>query len=76
MGSTTVKAVVLDALSDRLLWSDYQRHDTRQPETVLAFLKRFDIEIAVSIPMSPRFHNRLGRERDRRAIGRQICAGG
>jgi activator of 2-hydroxyglutaryl-CoA dehydratase/predicted nucleotide-binding protein (sugar kinase/HSP70/actin superfamily) len=46
VGSTTVKAVVIDTFSDRLLWSDYRRHDTRQPETVLAFLKRFDTEIA------------------------------
>src|ERR1039458_9282348 len=28
-----------------ILWSDYQRHDTKQPEKVLEFLKRFDTEI-------------------------------
>jgi len=45
VGSTTVKAVVLDAATDQVLWSDYQRHDTKQPEKVLEFLKRFESEI-------------------------------
>ena len=38
VGSTTVKAVVVDQ-ADQILWSDYQRHDTKQPEKVLEFLK-------------------------------------
>ena len=46
VGSTTVKAVVIDAATDRILWQDYQRHDTRQPEKVLEFLLRFEAEIA------------------------------
>ncbi|HTX33664.1 MAG TPA: BadF/BadG/BcrA/BcrD ATPase family protein [Bryobacteraceae bacterium] len=45
VGSTTVKSVVIDAASDRILWQDYQRHDTKQPEKVLEFLKRFETEI-------------------------------
>ncbi|MGD0500416.1 MAG: BadF/BadG/BcrA/BcrD ATPase family protein [Bryobacteraceae bacterium] len=45
VGSTTVKAVVIDAASDQILWSDYQRHDTKQPEKVLEFCKRFETEI-------------------------------
>jgi activator of 2-hydroxyglutaryl-CoA dehydratase/predicted nucleotide-binding protein (sugar kinase/HSP70/actin superfamily) len=45
VGSTTVKAVVVDASSDRLLWHDYQRHETKQPEKVLEFLKRLDGEV-------------------------------
>ena len=45
VGSTTVKAVVQDAATDEILWSDYQRHDTKQPEKVLEFCKRFDAEI-------------------------------
>jgi activator of 2-hydroxyglutaryl-CoA dehydratase len=45
VGSTTVKAVVQDAATDEILWSDYQRHDTKQPEKVLEFCKRFDTEI-------------------------------
>ena len=38
VGSTTVKSVVVDALTDQILWSDYQRHDTKQPEKCLEFL--------------------------------------
>lgn len=38
VGSTTVKAVVCDAETLEILWSDYQRHETRQPEKVLDFL--------------------------------------
>ena len=45
VGSTTVKAVVIDAATDAILWSDYQRHDTKQPEKVLEFCKRFETEI-------------------------------
>src|SRR5579883_396842 len=45
VGSTTVKAVVIDEASDRILWQDYQRHDTKQPEKVLEFCKRFETEI-------------------------------
>src|ERR1039457_4797451 len=45
VGSTTVKAVVVDQANDQILWSDYQRHDTKQPEKVLEVLKRFDTEI-------------------------------
>src|ERR1043165_5727666 len=45
VGSTTVKSVVIDAASDQILWHDYQRHDTKQPEKVLEFLKRFEDEI-------------------------------
>jgi len=45
VGSTTVKAVVTDVVTDKIVWSDYQRHDTKQPEKVLEFLKRFEAEI-------------------------------
>ena len=45
VGSTTVKAVVVDAETDRMLWSDYQRHETKQPEKVLEFLERFETEV-------------------------------
>ncbi|MCB9849336.1 MAG: CoA activase [Phycisphaerales bacterium] len=38
VGSTTVKAVVIDIVTDEILWKDYQRHDTKQPEKVLEFL--------------------------------------
>src|SRR6202161_1977515 len=42
VGSTTVKAIVVDAATDQTLWQDYQRHDTRQPEKVLEFLRRME----------------------------------
>src|SRR5438270_3236748 len=45
VGSTTVKAVVVDEATDKIVWSDYHRHDTKQPEKVLEFLKRFEVEI-------------------------------
>src|SRR5258708_23951839 len=45
VGSTTVKAVVIDGATDQILWSDYQRHDTKQPEKVLEFLYRLETEI-------------------------------
>ncbi len=40
VGSTTVKAVVVDPATHEILWSDYQRHETRQPEKVIDFLVR------------------------------------
>src|SRR5438876_27089 len=45
VGSTTVKAVVINIDEDKILWSDYQRHDTKQPEKSLELLKA--IEAAV-----------------------------
>src|SRR3954447_5843420 len=45
VGSTTVKAVVIDAETDSIVWSDYHRHDTKQPEKVLEFCKRFETEV-------------------------------
>jgi activator of 2-hydroxyglutaryl-CoA dehydratase/predicted nucleotide-binding protein (sugar kinase/HSP70/actin superfamily) len=48
VGSTTVKAVVVDADTDTLVWQDYQRHETRQPEKVLEFLERMEAEPGIS----------------------------
>ncbi len=48
VGSTTVKAVVVDAASDAVLWQDYQRHETKQPEKTLEFLKRIEAEVGVN----------------------------
>jgi predicted NBD/HSP70 family sugar kinase len=44
VGSTTVKAVVVDPVTKEILWSDYQRHQTKQPEMVQAFLVRIGNE--------------------------------
>ena len=45
VGSTTVKAVAVEDGAVR--WRDYQRHDTRQAEKVLEFLRRMEAEIAL-----------------------------
>src|SRR5271154_2270758 len=48
VGSTTVKAIVVDAASDKTIWQDYQRHETRQPEKVLEFLQRMEAETGIA----------------------------
>src|SRR5262245_8280662 len=55
VGSTTVKAVVVDAETDAPLWQDYQRHETKQPEKVLEFLRR----IAADLGLRPGPHVRM-----------------
>lgn len=41
-GSTTIKAVVVEALSGDILWRGYERHETRQFEKCLEFLCRIE----------------------------------
>ena len=48
VGSTTVKAVVVDAATDQILWQDYQRHETKQPEKTLEFLRRIEAATGVN----------------------------
>jgi predicted CoA-substrate-specific enzyme activase len=48
VGSTTVKAIVVDAASDKMIWQDYQRHETRQPEKVLEFLRRMEADTGIA----------------------------
>jgi len=48
VGSTTVKAVVVDPSNDAILWQDYQRHETKQPEKVLEFLVRMQNETGIA----------------------------
>src|SRR5262245_18705876 len=48
VGSTTVKAVAVDAATDRIVWSDYQRHETKQPEKTLEFLQRLEGDLAIA----------------------------
>jgi activator of 2-hydroxyglutaryl-CoA dehydratase/predicted nucleotide-binding protein (sugar kinase/HSP70/actin superfamily) len=50
VGSTTVKAVVLDPNTLEILWSDYQRHQTKQPEKMLELVDA----IEAAFPESPR----------------------
>jgi predicted CoA-substrate-specific enzyme activase len=48
VGSTTVKAVITEAQTDRILWQDYQRHETKQPEKLLEFLKRMEQDAGIA----------------------------
>ena len=50
VGSTTVKATVVDPKTKAILWSDYQRHHTKQPEKVLELLEA----IMLAFPDQPR----------------------
>jgi predicted CoA-substrate-specific enzyme activase len=47
IGSTTVKSVVVDLTDQKIVWSDYQRHDTKQPEKCLEFLKRMEADTGI-----------------------------
>src|SRR6202140_717391 len=48
VGSTTVKATVVDAATDQILWQDYQRHETKQPEKTWEFLGRMQAEVGIN----------------------------
>jgi predicted CoA-substrate-specific enzyme activase len=48
VGSTTVKAVAVDPATDQMIWSDYQRHETKQPEKTLEFLGRLEADLGLS----------------------------
>ncbi len=45
VGSTTVKAVAMERHTRKILWKDYQKHQTRQPEKVIDFLTRVEKEL-------------------------------
>jgi activator of 2-hydroxyglutaryl-CoA dehydratase len=55
VGSTTVKAIVAESGSDNVVWQDYQRHETKQPEKVLEFLRRIEAETGVTSDNSRAF---------------------
>src|SRR3954454_17214888 len=55
VGSTTVKVVVVDGATDEILWADYQRHETKQPEKMLEMLK----QIEQDFPGTPRENFRV-----------------
>jgi predicted CoA-substrate-specific enzyme activase len=48
VGSTTVKAIVVNRATDEIIWRDYQRHETKQPEKVLEFLKRMETDAGIT----------------------------
>ena len=70
VGSTTVKAVVVEAASDKVLWQDYQRHETKQPEKTLEFLKRMEGDVGIDRHNTRMFLTGSGGG----AIGEQIGA--
>src|SRR3989454_1403391 len=47
VGSTTVKAIVVRRETDEMVWQDYQRHETKQPEKSLEFLRRMEEEAGI-----------------------------
>src|SRR5512140_2014788 len=49
VGSTTVKITVVDNETDQILWADYQRHETKQPEKLIEMLKA----IKADLPNTP-----------------------
>ena len=49
VGSTTVKITVVDNETDQILWADYQRHETKQPEKLLEMLH----QIKNDLPSTP-----------------------
>src|SRR4051812_38819255 len=48
VGSTTVKACIVDVTTDKIVWQDYQRHETKQPEKCLEFLEQMEAEVGIS----------------------------
>ncbi len=45
VGSTTVKAVLVDMETDRILWRDYQRHEGKQLTRLLSLLKKLEADV-------------------------------
>jgi activator of 2-hydroxyglutaryl-CoA dehydratase/predicted nucleotide-binding protein (sugar kinase/HSP70/actin superfamily) len=71
IGSTTIKAVVVDPVTDEILWKDYQRHDTKQPEKCLEFLDA----IARSFPdVEPNTFRFFTTGSGGSNVGRHLCA--
>ena len=48
VGSTTVKAVAVESASNKIIWEDYKRHETKLAEKVFDFLGRMETEIGIS----------------------------
>lgn len=48
LGSTTVKAVVVDVQTDEIVWKDYRRHDSKQPEKSLEMLQDIERDVGLS----------------------------
>ena len=48
VGSTTVKACIVEMSDGSIVWQDYQRHETKQPEKCLEFLQRMESEAGIN----------------------------
>ena len=71
VGSTTVKAVVVNPITDEILWKDYQRHDTKQPEKCLEFLN----QIEAAFPgVEPNTFRIFATGSGGSGVGRHLCA--
>jgi predicted CoA-substrate-specific enzyme activase len=46
VGSTTIKAVVVEG--GQVIWRDYQRHNTKQAEKAIEFLRRMEQELGLA----------------------------
>jgi predicted CoA-substrate-specific enzyme activase len=71
IGSTTIKAVVVDPMTDKILWKDYQRHDTKQPEKCLEFLAAIE---AAFPGVEPNTFRIFATGSGGSGIGRHLCA--
>ena len=40
--------MAVDAVTDAIVWSDYQRHETKQPEKTLEFLGRLEADLQIA----------------------------
>jgi predicted CoA-substrate-specific enzyme activase len=47
VGSTTIKAVAIEAGGGEILWKDYQRHETQQAAKAEDFLRRMEAEVGI-----------------------------
>jgi predicted CoA-substrate-specific enzyme activase len=48
VGSTTVKGVLIDAASDEIVWQNYERHDSKQPERSMLMLQGIEKEWGIN----------------------------
>jgi activator of 2-hydroxyglutaryl-CoA dehydratase/predicted nucleotide-binding protein (sugar kinase/HSP70/actin superfamily) len=69
IGSTTIKAVAVASGRAGILWEDYERHEARQPEKLLAYLKRLEADLGVSAANARMFLTGSGGSSLARLIG-------
>ncbi len=71
-----MKAIVVDAATDTILWQDYQRHETRQPEKVLEFLRRMEADAGIASENTRIFVTGSGGGTIAEMIGGEVRTGG